>query len=185
MARPVATACMSAVAARSLGTHLPIPIATGSLAASQKSLRKAVQHERAAHTWPLEYSPRIIRRKDEGSFPQGQVHQEAVLPDRDCSSSHRRCSRPCQCEVDCGGPRNAESPAHHRRDHDPRRPRPRGDVRRDSGHLPRCAGQSYRGCSMSQPTPQPNTKPAHKRCGSCGAPVHKTPAEGEGLPCGH
>lgn len=24
-----------------------------------------------------------------------------------------------------------------------------------------------------------------KRCASCGAPVHKAPAEGEGLPCGH
>ncbi|MEG0139175.1 MAG: hypothetical protein RR707_00070 [Comamonas sp.] len=24
-----------------------------------------------------------------------------------------------------------------------------------------------------------------KRCGSCGAPIHKEPAEGEGLPCGH
>lgn len=24
-----------------------------------------------------------------------------------------------------------------------------------------------------------------KRCGSCGAPVHQEPAEGEGLPCGH
>ncbi len=24
-----------------------------------------------------------------------------------------------------------------------------------------------------------------KRCGSCGAPVNNTPAEGEGLPCGH
>lgn len=29
-----------------------------------------------------------------------------------------------------------------------------------------------------QPTPI-------KRCGSCGAPVFKEPAEGEGLPCGH
>lgn len=24
-----------------------------------------------------------------------------------------------------------------------------------------------------------------KRCASCGAPIHKEPAEGEGLPCGH
>ncbi len=24
-----------------------------------------------------------------------------------------------------------------------------------------------------------------KRCGSCGVPIHKEPAEGEGLPCGH
>ncbi|WP_314324411.1 hypothetical protein [Comamonas aquatica] len=31
-----------------------------------------------------------------------------------------------------------------------------------------------------QPAPTPI-----KRCGSCGAPVHQEPAEGEGLPCGH
>lgn len=25
----------------------------------------------------------------------------------------------------------------------------------------------------------------HVICDSCGAPIHKDPAEGEGLPCGH
>jgi len=34
---------------------------------------------------------------------------------------------------------------------------------------------------MTQPV---QTQPP-KRCGSCGAPVYKQPAEGEGLPCGH
>jgi len=36
-------------------------------------------------------------------------------------------------------------------------------------------------------TPQPTgQQPAPiKRCAGCGAPVHREPVEGEGLPCGH
>lgn len=36
---------------------------------------------------------------------------------------------------------------------------------------------------MTQQQPQQPTPIA--RCASCGAPVYKRPAEGEGLPCGH
>lgn len=33
--------------------------------------------------------------------------------------------------------------------------------------------------------PAPAQSSPVKRCAGCGAPVHKEPAEGEGLPCGH
>lgn len=36
-----------------------------------------------------------------------------------------------------------------------------------------------------QPQGQQPTQQPIARCASCGAPIYRRPAEGEGLPCGH
>lgn len=38
---------------------------------------------------------------------------------------------------------------------------------------------------MTTPQPQAPQPTPMKRCAGCGAPVHREPAEGEGLHCGH